>query len=302
MKTKATQRKRREVKVFSIEEDQCIWMKAGVVNFKLCENAYDCLSCAFDKAMIRTVSRKPEEGVTWQEARKLQPYKQKECRHMLTGRVEYHFCSNAYRCNVCEFDQVLEEGDLARLEGNVHLKKVAGFQMADSYYYHRGHSWARVEHGGLVRIGIDDFALKLLGPPNDVLLPKLGSHVEQTEIGWTIRREEKTADVLAPMSGVVVATNHKIRKMPHLAKEDPYGRGWLVVLEPRGLKQNLRNLLFEQESAAWFSSEAEKLEAMITDTYGIQLAATGGEMVDDIYANVSSLISWDDLVHEFLLT
>jgi glycine cleavage system H lipoate-binding protein len=294
-------RKKRTVQVFSTEDSQCVWMKAGVINFKLCENAYDCLNCAFDKAMSRSMEKKPPTATSWRHAMRNKPYSEKECRHMLTGRVRYHYCSNGYRCNACEYDQSLDEADFAIASGAVHTSKIAGFQVAGGYYYHRGHTWARIEHGGFVRVGIDDFALRLLGRLSDIQLPRLGSHLEQTEVGWSVAREDKTAAMLSPMNGVVVATNHKISREPDKARHDPYGNGWLAVVEPQGLKKNLKNLLFENEAAAWLRAEAQKLDSMVMGVYGMPLAATGGEIVDDIYGNLTQ-ISWDDLIHEFLLT
>jgi glycine cleavage system H lipoate-binding protein len=296
MKTLTAHKKLASVRVFVGEDNQCVWMKAGVVNYKLCENAYDCENCPFDKAMSRT-----EKVTSWRQTMRELPYNQRECRHMLTGRVQYRFCSNNYRCNVCEFDQELDEADLLDAPGTVHPRAVAGFQMADSYYYHRGHSWGRIEHGGFVRLGIDDFALRLLGPPTDITLPKIGSHLEQTEVGWTLHRDDKIAGVLAPTDGVVLATNQKALQQLEKARKDPYGEGWLVVVEPRNLKKNLKNLLFEQEAAAWLTAEAQRLEALVMNVYGLPLAATGGEIVDDIYGNLTQF-KWDDLVHDFLLT
>lgn len=300
MKTGAD-KKKRSVRVFSAKENQCIWMKAGVVNFKLCENAYDCSNCPFDKAMSRAMAQKPEETVSWRQAMRKKPAKDMECRHMLSGRVQYHFCSNGYRCNACELDQQLDEADLAAASGAVHTRKTSGFTMADGYYYHRGHSWARIEHGGFVRIGMDEFTLKLLGRPTEFRLPKLGSHLEQTGVGWDFKKEDKSAAMLSPIKGVVVATNHKVLKEPETTGRDPYGQGWLLVVDPQGLKQNLKNLLYEQEAAAWMNAEVQRLEGMVVNHYGIPLAATGGEIVDDISANLPDL-KWEELVHEFLLT
>ena len=297
----ARDKKKQGVQVFAMGEDQCVWMKAGVVSYKLCDNAFDCINCPFDMGMSRSVRKKPETVISWREAMKNKPYTEKECRHMLTGRVRYHFCSNGYRCNLCEFDQYLDEADLAAATCAFHTKSVAGFQVADSYYYHFGHSWARIEHGGFVRVGIDDFALRLLGRPTEIRLPKLGSHLDQTEPGWSIQREDKSASVLSPMRGVVVATNHAVEAQPEVAKKDPYGNGWLVVLEPQGLRENLKNLLFEQEAAAWVKAEAQRLENMVMSAYGAPLAATGGEIVDDIFGNLPKM-KWEHLVHEFLLT
>jgi len=291
-----------KVKVFSVNENYCIWMKAGIINFKLCENAFDCLSCDFDKAMLRSAERNPDRTLRWTDALRKRPYNEKECRHMLTGKVSYHLCSNLYRCDVCEFDQALDEMDLAEVKGSVAVRKIAGFQAADTYYYHRGHSWARVEHGGLVRIGVDDFALRLIGHATGIELPKLGSHLEQTEAGWSVMSGEKTAQILSPISGIVVSANHMVRNQPDTAKSDPYIKGWLLVVEPANLRQDLKNLLFEEEADAWLRAEAQRLETMVLSAGGVPFAAMGGEIEDDSFRNVSNKFGWDELVHEFLLT
>ncbi len=296
MKTRKEHSKGQKVRVFSNQDQECVWMRAGVVNFKLCDNAFDCMDCAFDKAMSRT-----EKHDSWRQVMRAKEYFQRECRHMLTGRVQYRFCANNYQCDVCEFDQSLDEGDLAASAAMVYTRQVAGFAVADNYYYHRGHTWARVEHGGMVRVGIDAFALKLVGRISSIELPKIGSHLEQTEVGWTVHRDEKEAKMLAPMKGVVLATNQKLVGSPEIAKQEPYGQGWLMVVEPLRLKQNLANLLFDKEVANWMSAETQRLEQIAMAAYGVPLAATGGEIVDDIYGALGHL-SWDELMHEFLLT
>jgi glycine cleavage system H lipoate-binding protein len=173
--------------------------------------------------------------------------------------------------------------------------------VADGYYYHKGHTWARIEHGGFVRLGVDDFAWRLLGP-TDISLPKIGTKLKPNQTGWSIKREEMTAEVLSPMSGVVMTTNQNALKQPGLAKKDPYGQGWLVVIDPgSGLKNKTRSLLFEQKAVAWLNAEVKKLEETVMNVYGVPLAATGGEIVDDIFGNLHDL-KWEDLVHTFLLT
>jgi glycine cleavage system H lipoate-binding protein len=294
------------VQVFSMSENQCVWVKAGVVNFKICENAFDCTSCAFDKGISRKLAQKPTALVSWQEVMN-QPHLNKECRHMLTGRVLFKLCSHNFQCKDCAYDQMLCDYDQLLSEEDVlihpaaHVSKIAGFLVADGYYYHQGHAWARIEHGGFVRLGVDDFAWRLLGP-TDISLPKIGSKLKPNETGWAVKREEKAAEVLSPMSGIVMATNQNAVKEPNLARRDPYGKGWLVVIDPvSGLRGKARKLMFEQKAVAWLNGEAKKLEDMVTDIYGVPLAATGGEIVDDIYGNLKDL-KWDDLVHKFLHT
>jgi hypothetical protein len=98
------------VRVFSITENQCIWMKAGVVNFKTCENAFDCTSCTFDKGISRKSGQEATARVNWREVMR-QPQLHKECRHMLTGRVLFKLCSHNYECKDCKYDQQLYEYD-----------------------------------------------------------------------------------------------------------------------------------------------------------------------------------------------
>ncbi len=305
MKTK-TEQKGQRVRVFSMSENQCVWMKAGVVNYKICENAFDCTSCAFDKVISRKSAQKPTALVSWQEVMR-QPDLNRQCRHMLTGRVIFKLCSHNFECKDCaydqqlyEYDQLLDEEGLAA-HPLAQVTKVAGFTVADGYYYHKGHSWARIEHGGFVRLGVDDFAWRLLAP-TDISLPKIGTQLRPNQAGWSIKREDHTAEVLTPMSGIVMATNQNAVKDPHLSKKDPYGQGWLVVIDPiSGLRNKTRNLLFEQKAVAWLNAEVKKLEEMVVHTYGVPLAATGGEMVDDIYGNLHDT-KWEDLVHDFLHT
>ena len=277
------------VRIIPTTESQCVWMKAGVVNFKTCENAFDCTSCAFDKAMSRGLTKKPTALVSWRDVMRNQPYLQRECRHMLTGRVQFKLCAHNYECKDCGYDQFLYEENLLHQDSAVQVKKVAGFFVADGYYYHKGHSWARIEHGGFVRLGVDDFAWRLLGGPTDISLPKIGFKLRQNEKGWCIKREERSAAVLSPMNGIVMATNLDALRQPHLSKKDPYGKGWLIVIDPLGgLKKKTKSLLFEQTTVSWLAAEVKKLEEMVMNVYGVPLAATGGEIVEDIFGNLRS--------------
>ncbi|MDR3556750.1 MAG: glycine cleavage system protein H [Syntrophobacteraceae bacterium] len=294
--------KDRSVSVFSAAENQCIWMKAGVVNFKLCENAYDCMTCPFDKAMSRESAAKPTALVTWREVKRGKPYFQRECRHMLTGRIQIKFCGQNYECRTCEYDQLLDEEDLSAPPPATGVRKVEGFAVADGYYYHKGHSWARIEHGGFLRVGLDDFASRLLGGPTEICLPPIGSRLVQGEKGWTIHRGEMSADVLSPVSGMVLATNQNAVRTPGVANKDPYNQGWLVVVHPRTvMKKVVKDLLFERSAVSWLKGEVKKLEDISTAAYGHPVAATGGEIVDDIFGNLHNL-KWEELVHQFLLT
>ena len=131
MKTKGEQ-KDQEVRSFSMSENQCVWMKAGVVNLKTCESVFDCTSCAFDKEIGRKLTQEPTALVSWREVMR-QPHLHKECRHMLTNQVIFKLCSHNYECKDCAYDQLLYEYDQRPGEEDLsvpsgaQINKFAGF-------------------------------------------------------------------------------------------------------------------------------------------------------------------------------
>jgi hypothetical protein len=123
------------IQIFPMSRNQCVWMKTGVVNFKTCENAFDCTSCDFDKGISRIPARTPP--VNWREAMQ-QSHLHKECRHMLTGRVLYKLCSHNFECKDCaydqqlyEYDQVLGEEDLTAPAAAL-VNEAAGLMVANA--------------------------------------------------------------------------------------------------------------------------------------------------------------------------
>lgn len=296
MKAKAAGKPKRVV--FGIQEQQCIWMKAGVVNFKLCQNAYDCTTCSFDKAMQKAI----KEGDAFESWRKemLDTAPRKLCRHMLTGNVGVRTCSYAYDCARCEFDQDMYDRQLVEFPGIVRLLMVAGFAFAVDYFYHPGHAWARIEHGGFVRIGMDDFAWRLVGFLDEIRLPEIGMQISASRKGWTVRREEKVSPIIAPVTGKVVARNYRAIVNPDRAKDDPYGEGWLLMIEPENIRSVSESLMHKEDAEKWLRSEVAEMDALVEETYGMALAATGGERPHDIYGNLK-FIGWDRLVEKFLI-
>jgi glycine cleavage system H lipoate-binding protein len=292
---------------FNILEDRCIWMKAGVVNYRICDNAFDCNACTFNKAICQAMDIAPTVDSSsvapkW-VAYLIERYDgaNRPCRHALTGRINApKICPNNYECYHCAFDQMLDETDLAaELETPV-CREVAGYKIADDYYYHMGHSWARFEHGGRVRVGLDDFAACMFGHLSQIDLPPLGAGVKQDWVGWSFKRGDRQAGVLSPVTGTVLAVNHPAREHPQLVNEDPYGSGWLFIVEPDLPKRNLKRLFFGREAIQWIDRESRHLLGLMGPPYE-SLAATGGSVVRDIYGSIGSL-DWDALASRFLHT
>jgi glycine cleavage system H lipoate-binding protein len=178
------------------------------------------------------------------------------------------------------------------------FKEVFGFKVPTYIYLHRGHTWVVLEDGGRVRIGMDDFSQKLLGPGDKIRLPEIGSAIRHDEAALALFRRGEKAGVLAPLSGVVEAVNSRLLARPDLVHDDPYGEGWLMVVNPTNLKPDLDNLLFDRGNAAWIEDESLRLLAMLEPSVGATLQS-GGTIVDDVYGHYPQL-GWARLVKEFL--
>ncbi|MBW2029799.1 MAG: glycine cleavage system protein H [Deltaproteobacteria bacterium] len=305
--TKHKNQEKKRVVGFKVLENECIWMKAGVVNFRLCDNDYDCQSCPFDLGMRKAMgmsggSERKNVSPAWVEKLKKQ-YRgaSRPCRHALTGRIDApKICTMNYECYHCPFDQMLDEFDFDHFREAVYCKNVSGFRVAEGYYYHMGHSWARFEHGGYVRVGLDDFVNRIFGTIDDMVLPPLGSDLKQNEVGWSFARNKHRAGVLSPVTGMVLAINHRAETQPEIVGEDPYQLGWLFIIEPERPKQNLKGLFFGDESVHWMEQEVKTLMGLLGPRYE-SLSAMGGHLVDGMLDKIPEL-AWDALVRTFLHT
>ncbi|MFO7816925.1 MAG: hypothetical protein R6V39_04500, partial [Desulfovibrionales bacterium] len=131
-------------------------------------------------------------------------------------------------------------------------------------------------------------------------LPSLGAKIKQGDLGFSFTRDQHEAGVLAPVTGRVLAVNHKVKDYPEISHQDPYRNGWLFILEPDMPRRNLRQLFFGRQCDAWIEQEQQQLLALLGPEYQ-HLAATGGQPVDDLFGNIPE-IGWDRIVRAFLRT
>ncbi|MBN2125439.1 MAG: 4Fe-4S binding protein, partial [Deltaproteobacteria bacterium] len=177
---------------------------------------------------------------------------------------------------------------------------VSGYRVAMDRYYHLGHSWVRMDRGGRVRIGMDHFISRVLGPAASFRLPGPGTTLGQGRGGWLWRRNGHGAEVLSPLTGKVFALNPKVLKDPLIVHADPYGEGWLLVLEPAILEKDLHALFTGEKTLQWIENELQALFQLLGSEHE-RLAATGGEPVGDLFGLLPE-VGWERLVKTFLRT
>jgi len=169
------------------------------------------------------------------------------------------------------------------------------FRISPELYYHRGHTWAFPE-GDVIKIGMDDFAQKLIGRPSRFHLPEVGTNIYQGEPGWKVEIDGKTAEMLSPVSGEVIEVNEKVIRSPEIVNEDPYS-SWILKVKPR--KSSLKNLLKGSLVEAWMDETLEKLRERIGENMG-RIYQDGGILISGI-ARAIEPKNWDRIIKEFLL-
>lgn len=176
---------------------------------------------------------------------------------------------------------------------------VAGwFQVPAGVFLHPGHTWARLEADGLVAVGADDFAHKLVGPAT-FDLPPLGAKVAQGEAAVEIGDGERRVPMLSPVDGTVVAVNAAAREKPD-GIEDPYGTGWLFKVKAPRLAANLRQLFADAPAHQLLEQASERLAMRMSPELG-QVLQDGGVPIHGIGRALAG-DEWDELARSFFLT
>jgi glycine cleavage system H protein len=96
--------------------------------------------------------------------------------------------------------------------------------------YHQEHEWARIK-GTQATVGISHFAQDALGDIVFIDLPKVGSAVQAGQQIGEVESTKTTSTIYTPISGTIVKVNADLKDHPEVINSDPYGQGWMVVIE-----------------------------------------------------------------------
>ena len=180
------------------------------------------------------------------------------------------------------------------------------FRVPDNILFHQGHTWAlqEVADPGIVTVGIDDFAQKMIGPMAFKNTPAIGSFVKQGEKGWSLDDGKKSVDMLMPMSGEVVDINkdalrNNTSKDSELSR-DPYEQGWLLKIKTDDFERERKGLMSGSLARKWMDDEVDTLRSKMSPELGAVLQ-DGGVPMPGMAKNINAE-EWDVLLKEFFLT
>ena len=135
------------------------------------------------------------------------------------------------------------------------MVKVEGYEVPEGLYYSKDFEWIKIE-GDKVRMGITDYAQKSLREIVYAELPSAGSQVKQSEPYGTVESVKAVSDLIAAVSGTIEEVNEEVQSKPETLNEDPFGKGWLVVVKPTNLQAELVNLMDFNSAVEWHKAQA----------------------------------------------
>jgi len=220
----------------------------------------------------RDMSSGKAAAICWQADFAELPESERRCRHELAGRIECRTCPNAFDCRRCP--------DYARFAV---IKPVAdcttfGLNYPTDRFYHRGHTWVRAESDGSFTIGLDDMADHLVGRPDFIELPTVGTEIAANGPGWRMEKSGRDIQVRAPLDGTVVETGD-------------YEKGWYLKLRPKG-NANLQHLLRGAEVNGWLGFELERLQLTLGQPEAGLSLADGGILMTGLMDGMPEA-DWD---------
>jgi glycine cleavage system H protein len=136
--------------------------------------------------------------------------------------------------------------------------KVDDNQVPQELYYTKEHEWVKIENDKC-RVGITDYAQKSLHEVVYVDLPNVSKVLTQNAVFGTVESVKAVSELYSPVSGEVVERNDELLNSPELVNQHPYSAGWIVVVKPSRLQDELKVLL-NAEAYARFLQELTKKE------------------------------------------
>ena len=135
--------------------------------------------------------------------------------------------------------------------------KVGDYEVPDGFLYTKEHEWLKVENERC-RVGITDYAQKTLHEVVYVDLPPKGKTLVQNASFGTVESVKAVSELYSPIFGEIIERNDKLTDVPELVNQEPYGAGWIVVVKPSRLEEDLKNLLNETAYAKFIEQYVKK--------------------------------------------
>ena len=136
------------------------------------------------------------------------------------------------------------------------MVKVDGYEVPEGLYYSNDFEWIKIE-GDKVRMGVTDYAQKQLREIVYAELPTVGTLLKQNEPYGTVESVKAVSDLISAISGTVEEINEEVQSKPEILNEDPFVKGWLLIIKPSNLEAELENLMDFNKAVEWHKNQGK---------------------------------------------
>lgn len=139
------------------------------------------------------------------------------------------------------------------------------FSIPGGFLISKGHCWVSLSPDGSVKVGMDDFAKKLIGRVDALELPKVGTTLRVGQPMFAIRQKARRIQFFAPVSGCVTTINQGLSDLPSKLDKTPYHHQWISILNGKNLDAEITALKIGKSAEALFQEDIGRFNAFMQE-------------------------------------
>lgn len=176
------------------------------------------------------------------------------------------------------------------------------FVLPGGVFISNGHVWANVTVPGLVRVGVDDFARKMIGRIDAIQFPEKGRQVKQGEPLFYIKQGERKAAFKSPITGKIHLINSELAENLAWLEKQPYEKGWICSIKPDQLASEIEQLRLGDKAAAWYQQEIKRMRELLAPQNGNGHPSTISEIAQLVEGQLEEMDerTWSKFAETFL--
>jgi len=176
------------------------------------------------------------------------------------------------------------------------------FSIPGGVFIAKNHTWVSMNQAGIAKVGIDDFANKLVGKIDSIELPNLGMNIKIGQPLFTIKQANRTISFKSPVSGNVSQINTVLEQNLAVLNITPYERNWVCALDAENIDIEIKDLKIGRSAVTFYQDDIEQFNVLMKDL--IKTEKKEGEYVEESLLYVGQLeklndMNWEKIVSEF---
>jgi glycine cleavage system H lipoate-binding protein len=197
-----------------------------------------------------------------------------------------------------------------QLKPKVHITHYPGeedalkgeFSIPGGVFIADGHTWISMNQEGMAKVGIDDFAKKLLGKIEVIDLPNLGMNVKAGQPLFTVRQGNRKVVFNSPVTGIVKSINTLLKENLESLDVTPYERNWFCAIDAENIDNEIKQLHIGKSAVSFYQRDIEHFKSVMKEL--VNTERKNGEYVDENQLYIGQLaklndVNWEKIVSEF---